>query len=268
MPAAADAVLTGRARWAVVHGDCRDLLRSMPDRSVDHFIQDPPYSPHVHSKQRRQTSQHQRTQGRQKLREGDLRFDPLDEGVREYVAREMGRLCRRWAITFTDAESLHEWRRELVTSALEHIRVGAWVKSNPQPQFSGDRPAAGFEAISICHARGRKRWNRGGHPAIWTASVTTEKSPTGQRYHPAQKPLGLMMELVEAFTDPGDLVVDAFCGAATTGVACLRLGRRFLGVEKCGAWAATARARMSAEMAGVDLRAAMEGQMGLFGGAA
>jgi len=41
-----------------------------------------------------------------------------------------------------------------------------------------------------------------------------------------------MEALVRDFTDPGDLVLDPFAGSGTTGVACKRLGRRFLGWEK------------------------------------
>jgi site-specific DNA-methyltransferase (adenine-specific) len=41
-----------------------------------------------------------------------------------------------------------------------------------------------------------------------------------------------MESLVRDFTDPGELVCDPFAGSGTTGVACLRLGRRFVGWEK------------------------------------
>jgi len=45
------------------------------------------------------------------------------------------------------------------------------------------------------------------------------------------KPLDLMLQLVLDFTEPGDLVLDPFAGSGTTGVACLSLGRRFVGWE-------------------------------------
>jgi site-specific DNA-methyltransferase (adenine-specific) len=51
------------------------------------------------------------------------------------------------------------------------------------------------------------------------------------RLHPTQKPLALMRDLVRDFTQPGDVVLDPFMGSATTGVACLEEGRRFLGIE-------------------------------------
>lgn len=47
-----------------------------------------------------------------------------------------------------------------------------------------------------------------------------------------QKPLRLMTQLVEDFTDVGELVFDPFAGAGTTGVACIELGRDFAGCEE------------------------------------
>lgn len=50
-------------------------------------------------------------------------------------------------------------------------------------------------------------------------------------YHPCQKPLGLMRCIVAAMTKPGDRVLDPFAGSFTTGVACVELGRSFVGIE-------------------------------------
>ena len=56
---------------------------------------------------------------------------------------------------------------------------------------------------------------------------------TEKRYgkHPTQKPEALLDRIVRASTNPGDLVLDPFCGSATTGVFCARLGRRFVGID-------------------------------------
>jgi site-specific DNA-methyltransferase (adenine-specific) len=63
-----------------------------------------------------------------------------------------------------------------------------------------------------------------------------------------------MEALVSDFTDPGELVCDPFAGSGTTGVACIRLGRRFIGWERDPKYFAVAVKR---------LRAARE-QLGLF----
>jgi site-specific DNA-methyltransferase (adenine-specific) len=49
--------------------------------------------------------------------------------------------------------------------------------------------------------------------------------------HPWAKPVTLMEKLVLIYTNPGDLVFDPFCGSGTTGIACKKHGRRFIGCE-------------------------------------
>lgn len=51
------------------------------------------------------------------------------------------------------------------------------------------------------------------------------------REHPTQKPLSLMKWCIEKYTNAGDTVFDAFMGSGTTGVACMQLGRKFIGCE-------------------------------------
>lgn len=74
--------------------------------------------------------------------------------------------------------------------------------------------------------------------------------------HPCEKPLPLMEHIITASSRPGDLVLDAFLGSGTTGVAALRLGRRFIGIEKDPAWLEVARKRM--ETPGVAVRPAVK----------
>ena len=52
-----------------------------------------------------------------------------------------------------------------------------------------------------------------------------------ERYHPTQKPLSLMVWVIENYTSPGDTVLDCFMGSGTTGVACVQTGRNFIGIE-------------------------------------
>jgi adenine-specific DNA-methyltransferase len=54
---------------------------------------------------------------------------------------------------------------------------------------------------------------------------------TGNERHPTEKPLTAMMLLVDAFSKPGDLVLDPFVGSGTTAVAAKTLGRRYIGID-------------------------------------
>lgn len=261
-------VLEHEAPWALIHSDCLDILSEMPDRSVAHTISDPPYSKDLYSRTRTNNGSNIRKNGK-KYRTTDSPAFPsgiamasdaigsIDE-ILEPVAKHVCRVTNRWMIIFHDVEISHVWRANIGD---RYIRLGIWVKPDAMPQITGDRPAQGFEAATIGHRPGKKRWNGGGLPAVWTHNTCKGHERPD---HPCPKPLDLMLRLVELFTDPGDLVLDPFAGSGTTGVACLRLGRRFIGIEKDEKYASIARERLTAEGQGLSLRDARHGQIGMF----
>ena len=67
---------------------------------------------------------------------------------------------------------------------------------------------------------------------VWTDIPALPHNSKEKVNHPTQKPLKLMERLVEVFTNPGDVVLDFCMGSGTTGVACKKLGRKFIGCEK------------------------------------
>jgi adenine-specific DNA-methyltransferase len=54
---------------------------------------------------------------------------------------------------------------------------------------------------------------------------------TGNNFHPTQKPVSVLTPLVESFSNPGDVVLDPFCGSGSTLLAARNVHRRFLGIE-------------------------------------
>jgi site-specific DNA-methyltransferase (adenine-specific) len=62
-----------------------------------------------------------------------------------------------------------------------------------------------------------------------------------------------MCELLSLFSNPGDLICDPFMGSGTTGVACVKLGRRFIGIEKDHKYFDIACERISAALSQGDL---------------
>lgn len=254
------AVLEGRSRWALAHADSAAALPEIAAGAVDHVVTDPPYAPRAMKNARSHETMKQRRDGKVY----DFGYSALTDLLRRTMAVEFARLARRWVLVWCDIESAAAWRADMEGNDLRYIRTGIWVRENSAPQFSGDRPAQGVEACVIMHAPKRRlAWNGGGHPATWIGPIVNSHS--GERVHTTPKPLWLMLKQIEQFTDPDDLVLDPFSGSGTTGVACLRLGRRFIGIERDEKYAAVARERLEAESKGLSLRDARAGQQSLFG---
>ena len=81
--------------------------------------------------------------------------------------------------------------------------------------------------------------------SVW-AIGTPKKSEKTFGKHPTQKPLDLLERIILASTNEGDLILDPFMGSATTGVAALKLGRKFVGIEKEKEFVELAEKRLSA----------------------
>ncbi len=264
--------IEGGDGWTMHRGDCLDVLPTL--ERVEHVITDPPYSEYTHAKVRRGGSVHlpdEDIPGRPRRAvissEAVLGFPALQPGEREACAVEFARIVRRWILAFSDQEGAFPWVVANVAAGLDHVRIGQWVKLNATPQFTGDRPAIGAEAIVIAHPAGRKRWNGGGRHGVWTFAIEINRGGANAREHTTQKPVDLMLALVADFTDPGETILDPFAGSGTTGVAALRLGRQFVGVEKDARYFAIACERLRAEENGSTLQAARAGQIPMFGAA-
>jgi site-specific DNA-methyltransferase (adenine-specific) len=190
--------------------DAFELMPTLGD--VDVIITDPPYNPKTHK-------------GARTTRSGQsvalVDFDSLtEEQLIEFCGNAVGQ-ARRWVVM----SCAWQHAAQLEKAGVPLVRLGVWHKPNGAPQFTGDRPGMGWEAIAILHREGKKRWNGGGHHAVWVCNVEHGD-------HPTQKPLKLVMDWVAKFTDPGETVLDPFCGSGTTGLACMKLGRKFIGIEK------------------------------------
>lgn len=212
----------------VIIGDCRlilgDCLEVLPLLGkVDAVVTDPPYEAVMQNKwgvlSRQAPSSH--------VRHEALGFAAIDE-VRKGVAEAVKLACSGWGIFFCMAEGVRAWRDEIEASGAKYKRAMVWIKPDAMPQFNGQGPSVGHEMmVSAWYGPGHSRWNGGGKPGTF---IYNKNTPGGGE-HPTQKPVPLLSEIVHLFSFQGDLVCDPFMGSGTTGVACVKLGRRFIGIE-------------------------------------
>jgi site-specific DNA-methyltransferase (adenine-specific) len=219
-------------------GDCLPFLRSLPDKSVDHVITDPPYEAEAHGASRR-------------LLGGVIDRTPLDFGaitadVRVEFSIQAERVARGWVLAFCQVEAVWAWKVALESSGAGWRRAMVWVKPDGSPQLTGDRPGQSYECMALAWAGvGRSVWNGGGKRGIYTFNVNDFGRLPGGRPHPTMKPLRLMEALVRDFTNEGETILDPFAGSGTTGVAAIRLGRKFIGCERDPKYHAVAVKRLS-----------------------
>lgn len=246
----------------VIHrGDCIEMLRSLPDASVDMVFADPPYNLQL---------------GGDLLRPDNSKVDAVDDdwdkfgSFAEYDAFTRAWLaeCRRvlkpegsiWVIgSYHNVFRLGSAIQDLGFWVLNDI---IWRKSNPMPNFKGTRFTNAHETlIWAARSRDQKRYtfNYDALKAFnedtqmrsdWTLALCTGeeriKDDEGKKAHPTQKPEALLHRVLLAATRPGDVVLDPFFGTGTTGAAAKRLGRRFIGIERDEGYAKVAEKRIKA----------------------
>jgi site-specific DNA-methyltransferase (adenine-specific) len=215
--------------WLVHHGNNRDWLATLPPDSHDVCVSDPPYADETHDGARTKTV------------DQSLLADSFSSitfaNLRDTLGL-IGTVTRRWIVITCD------WRHaaklsETPPAGVRFVRFGVWVKPNGAPQFTGDRPGPGWEAVAWMHRDGVPlKWSGGGR-----SSVFTEPKVSGE--HPTTKPLPLLRQFV-ALTSDGGPVLDPWCGSGGVGVAAVERGLAFSGCDIDAKWVALARARIDA----------------------
>lgn len=204
-------------------GDCREILPIVG--GFDHAVADPPYESIMHAA-KAAAARRIRTDGGPDIK--PLDFASIDD-IRSEVVSLIAEYCTGWALIFCAPEGVGRWVDEINKSKAKYKRACVWVKPDSTPQLNGQGPGMGAENfVAAWCGSGYARWNSGGKRGVYTHLTN---HPDRHGFHPTEKPVSLMKELLLDFTSPGQLICDPFMGSGTTGVASVMLGRRFAGIE-------------------------------------
>ena len=201
-------------------GDCREILPTLP--KVDAVITDPPYGVSVAG------SANVAPSGTRvyDFFPGDTDWASMQRLARD-VAAGFDCLTQCWWCGHRQIGALVEY----LESAGYSTRMLAWRKKCPAPM----PPGAGFStAFELCvyGYKPRRAWNGSQYESSMFTADSYRHGQPGKVDHPTQKPLSLMEWQVSIVTHCGEMVADPFMGSGTTGVACMNLGRQFVGIEK------------------------------------
>jgi DNA modification methylase len=190
---------------SVTRGDCVDVMKEMPAKSVDFVLTDPPYLVRYVDRSGR-----------------SVKNDDNEAWLKPAFA-EMFRVLKPNSLCF----SFYAWNK--VDRFMEAWREAGFTPVSHIVFSKGYASAARFTKYK--HEQGYLLAK--GFPAV-PANPPPDVIPwtyTGNRLHPTQKPTGIFTPLLEAFTKPGDVVLDPFAGSGSTLVAARDMGRRFVGIE-------------------------------------
>jgi len=220
----------------LIHGDCLSVMPTLG--VVDHIICDPPYEASLHDS--KNLGREVNIDNKRTLKK--LEFDSID-GFRQGFVDVSCRASKGWFIAFCTIEGVAKWADAINPSPMKYKRACVWVKPDSTPQINGQGPAQGAECfVTAWNGSGHAKWNAGGKRGVYRHNVNP---PDRDGTHPTEKPWRLFAELLNDFTNPGDTILDPFMGSGTTGVAAIKTGRKFIGIEKDPAYFELACKRIS-----------------------
>lgn len=210
----------------LICGDCLEVMKWLP--RMDHVICDPPYEDELHGAVGKFAKLRNDGKNYASNKISSFGFDGIN-AKRGAVAAACVDSSNGWVMLFSLAEGVRAWRDEIQAAGGKYDTCLAWVKPDSAPRFNGQGAARGFECVITAWAgRGHRSWNAGGKRGVYTHCVN---GPDREGSHPTEKPIRLMAEILNDFTLPRQTILDPFSGSFTTGVACVKLGRKFIGVE-------------------------------------
>lgn len=283
MNAEIEELVAGDRRFVVLQAEALDVVRQIPIGSVGALITDPPYSSGGFTRGDR-TADPAAKYRRSDAKENTESFSGDNRDQRAYFA-----WVAHWLSLLNDGLAtgapvclFTDWRQLPIT--VDAFQAGGMIWRGIVPWTKGDRtrPQLGrFRNDSEFIVWGNGPipteeaefmiWGSAGpmpaNPAIGVLAGSFDIPPVHDsvRLHLTEKPLELMERIV-SIAPVGSLVVDLFCGSGTTGIAALRRGCRFLGVDRSKHYADMARDRCAAEVESSTLEARRAGQLSLLGG--
>jgi len=190
-------------------GDCLEILPTLEAGSVDAVVTDPPYGIGENSKKNESRGGVTKFKGSR-----NKYYPPKDYGI------------YNWDNIPASSEQIKELFR---VSENQIIFGGNYFDLPPTPcwivwdKVNGQNDFADCELAwtSFKSSIRKVEW-------MWNGML---RKGNEERFHPTQKPAGVMRWILEKYTHEGDLICDPFMGSGTTGVACVQTGRKFIGIE-------------------------------------
>ncbi len=220
------------------HGDCLELMKDIPDNSVDMVLTDPPYGTTACKW------------------DNVIPFEPMWKELKR-ITKDNGAICLFGSEPFSSAlrmSNIKQFKYDWIWNKVKP--VGAHVAKYRPMQLTEIISLFGaskldYYPIMIPREKPRKGGKEYGRSDIIGGNINaaknvdkiyTHKNPTNlivqsnasnkNRFHPTQKPVALLEYLIKTYTLENQVVLDFTMGSGSTGVAANNLNRKFIGIEK------------------------------------
>ena len=201
-------------------GDCLELMKNIPDGSVDLVLTDPPYIIE--------------TVGAGIYKQADKQYvkglDGIKDGFDEKVLDEICRVMKKINVYFfCSQKQIIPLIDYFIKKKNCNWNILSWHKSNPVPAC-GNKYLTDTEFILFFREKGVKIY--GEYETKFTYYVTPLNQKDKKQYsHPTVKPIKILQNFIVNSTLKNGVVLDCFMGSGSTGVACVNTNRHFIGIE-------------------------------------
>lgn len=216
------------AKIILKNESCFDFFKSVKNNSVNLILIDPPYE--VSRETNFQSGQEKgndtdRFRVSMDFGDWDFNFHNLDIVIKECyrVLKKGGTL-----ICFYDLWKLTTLKKYFENANFKQLRFIEWIKTNPVPLNSKTNYLTNSREIALVGVKvGKPTFHSEYDKGIYQYPICHDKG----RFHPTQKPLALIEDLIDKHSNIDDIVLNCFSGSGTTALAAHNLNRNFLGCE-------------------------------------
>jgi site-specific DNA-methyltransferase (adenine-specific) len=239
----------------LLHGDCLELMKGIPDNSIDMVLTDPPYGTTACKW------------------DTVIPFEPMWEQLKR-ITKDNGAICLFGSEPFSSNLRMSNikmfkydwiWEKDkgsnIGLSRKQPLRkselISVFYKKQPRYDYKGEKlekeirrvlPNRTSETASLSNAASMlgeaRKYVTYTHKTKTNMLYFVRESQYGKSLHPTQKPVPLLEYLIKTYTLENETVLDFTMGSGSTGVACKNLNRKFIGIEKDDKYFEIARERI------------------------
>lgn len=211
-------------RYEIKQGDCLEILKKLPDGSVDLIVTDPPYLATSRGNAGNSGGMFKKEINKKGKVFLYSNIDCLEYAPEFYRILKDGSHC----YVMTNHVNLIHMLNVFTDCGFHFIKSLIWNKGN---KIMGQYYMSQFEYILFFRKGKGIRVNNCGTSDILNIPNIKTKNRNGKNLHNTEKPVELMKILIENSSKENEIVLDPFMGIGTTGIACLNTNRKFIGFE-------------------------------------